>query len=166
MISPTGNDPHPQRLPVGFTLLELMVVLLILTFLLGFSAPLFSRTFSQLKLEVFSYNIAKLLHYAGKRAVAYRNRVRVHFDAEHKQYWLLEAQESSPESEFQRIHDRPGRVYSVPDGIFLEPSTYEVTFYPDGRADRFQLMILDDRQTRYRLETNVWNGRISLFTLD
>ena len=98
--------------------------------------------------------------------MAYRNRVRVHFDTEHKQYWLLEAQESSPESEFQQIHDRLGRVYSVPDGIFLEPSAHEVTFYPNGRADRFQLMMLDDRQTRYRLETNVWNGRIRLFTLD
>ena len=166
MISPIGSDPHPQRLPVGFTLLELMVVLLILSFLLGVSAPLFSRSFRQLKLEVFSYNVAKLLDYAGKRAVAYRNRVRVHFDTENRRYWLLQAPEASSENQYERVADQLGRTYPVPNTVSIEPSRPDVTFYPDGSADPFQLLIYDHGRTRYRLVTDVWTGRVSLFTAD
>ncbi len=167
MTSATGSDPRPERHQAGFTLLELLIVLLILSFVVGFSIPLFSRTYSRLKLEAFSYHVAKLLDYAGQRAVASRNRMRVHFDAEGRRYWLLQAQEaSSPEDPFERVADKLGRTYSVPDTVSVEPSAQDVTFYPDGSADPFQLLILDTKKTRYRLATDVWTGRISLLKTD
>jgi len=54
------------------------------------------------------------------------------------------------------------RVSSIPQTISFDPSGREVNFYPDGRADRFEMAILDDQQDGYRLVTNVWTGRAKL----
>lgn len=166
MISRTGSDPYRQSSQVGFTLLELLMVLLILSFVVGLSVPLFSRTFNHMQLEVFSYNVARLLDYAGKRAVASRSRTRVHFDTEGRQYWLLQAQAASKESSFQRVSDKLGRTYRIPDAVSVNPSLQDVTFHPDGSADPFELLILERGETRYRLVTDVWTGRISLIKTD
>ncbi len=166
MISPTGSDPSSQKPQAGFTLLELLVVLLIFSIVLGLSTPLFSRTFSHLKLEIFSSNMARLLDYAGNRAVATRSRMRVHFDREGGRYWLLQAQGVSSESSFERVTDKWGRTYWDPDGVSVDPSTPDVTFYPDGTADPFKLIILDHGKIRYRLVTHVWTGRVSLIKAD
>ena len=177
MISPIGSDPHHQRAQAGFTLLELLIVILIMAVVVGFSVPRFSRTFSYLQLQVFAYDVAKLLTYASKRAVARGEMLRIHFDVEGGRYWLAHAQEASPEGESERIAGKFGRISSVPEAISLDPSarevafypdgravgtSIEVAFYPDGRADRFEMFIFNNRQDGYRLVTNVWTGRVKL----
>ncbi|MFB3061620.1 MAG: Tfp pilus assembly protein FimT/FimU, partial [Candidatus Binatia bacterium] len=64
MISPIGNDPSIQRSVAGFTLLELMAVIVIMAVVVGFSVPRFQRTFNHLQLQVFANNVARLLAYA------------------------------------------------------------------------------------------------------
>jgi prepilin-type N-terminal cleavage/methylation domain-containing protein len=162
MISPIGSDPHHQRAQAGFTLLELLIVILIMAVVVGFSVPRFSRTFSYLQLQVFAYDVAKLLTYASKRAVARGEMLSIHFDVEGGRYWLAHAQEASPEGESERVAGKFGRISSVPEAISLDPSAREVTFYPDGRADRFEMFIFNNRQDGYRLVTNVWTGRVKL----
>ena len=162
MISPIGSDPHHQRAQAGFTLLELLIVILIMAVVVGFSVPRFSRTFSYLQLQVFAHDVAKLLTYASKRAVARGEMLRIHFDVEGGRYWLAHAQEASPEGESERVAGKFGRISSVPEAISLDPSAREVTFYPDGRADRFEMFIFSNRQDGYRLVTNVWTGRVKL----
>ncbi len=162
MISPIGSDPQHQGAQAGFTLLELLIVILLMAVVVGFSVPRFSRTFSHLQLQVFAYDVAKLLTYAGKRAVARGEMLRIHFDVEGRRYWLAQAQEGSPEGEFERVASKFGRISSVPEAISLDPSAREVTFYPDGRADPFEMFIFDNRQEGYRLVTDVWTGRIKL----
>jgi len=163
MISPIGSDPHHQRPQAGFTLLELLIVILIMAVVVGFSIPRFSRTFSHLRLQVFASDVAKLLTYASRRAVARGEMLRIHFDLEGRRYWLAQAQEAAPEGKSERVPDKFGRISSMPQGISLDPSAREVTFYPDGRADRFEMLILDNnRQEGYRLVTDVWTGRVKL----
>jgi prepilin-type N-terminal cleavage/methylation domain-containing protein len=162
MKSPIGSDPHDQRAQAGFTLLELLIVILIMAVVVGFSVPRFSRTFSNLQLQVFAYNVAKLLTYASKRAVARGEVLRIHFDVEGRRYWLAQAQEASPEGKSERVASKFGRMSSVPKAISLDPSARAVTFYPDGRADRFEMLIFDNRQDGYRLVTDVWTGRVKL----
>lgn len=116
-----------------------------------------------MQLEVFSHNAAKLLSYAGKRAVAQRNITRVHFDMEQRGYWLLDA---TRENTFERVNNKFGRTYWAPDGIVMRPSAQDVTFYPDGRADPFELLILNRQQVGYRVTTHVWTGQIRLLPIE
>jgi general secretion pathway protein H len=161
-MSPTGSDPHRYRPQAGFTLLELLVVLVILSVLVGVSVPQFRGTFRQLQLQVVASDVATLLTYAGRRAVASGEVLRVHFDVEGRRYWLVTAPQGSPEQTFERISGKFGRVSSVPASISFAPSIRDVTFYPDGRADRFELLISDDGPLGYRLATDVRTGRVKL----
>lgn len=159
MISPIGNDPSIQRSVAGFTLLELMAVIVIMAVVVGFSVPRFQRTFNHLQLQVFANDVARLLAYANQRAVTRGEVLRIHFDVEGRRYWLASVDESG---ESTRVASKLNRASSIPPTIFLEPSGREVNFYPDGRADRFEMAILDDQQEGYRLVTNVWTGRAKL----
>lgn len=162
MISQTGSSPRDPRLQAGFTLLELLIVLVILSVVAAFSIPRFGRTFSHLQFEVLSYKVAKLLEVAGQGAIATGNRMRVHFDPEDRRYQLLQAQGVPPESPFEPIPGRVGQLHTLPDSVFLSPTTPDVTFYPDGTADPFQLLILDHQRNGYRLVTHVWTGHVRL----
>ncbi len=162
MTSRIGSEPRRDGRQAGFTLLELLVVTLILMVLVGVSVPKFGRTFRHLQLQVFASDVAKLLTYANRRAVATGEVLRIHFDVDGRRYWLTRAQEASPEEKFERVSDKFGRVASVPGSISIASSTREVTFYPDGRADRFDMFIFDDSQAGYRLVTDVRTGRVKL----
>ena len=162
MISPTGSDPRRDGRQAGFTLLELLVVTLILMVLVGVSVPQFRRTFRHLQLQVFASDVAKLLTYANPRAVATGEVLRIQFDVDGRRYWLARAQEASPGEKFERVSGKFGRVASVPGSISISSSAREVTFYPDGRADRFEMLISDDSRAGYRLVTDVRTGRVKL----
>ena len=162
MTSPTGSDPRRHGSQAGFTLLELLVVTLILMVMVGVSVPQFRSTFRNLQLQVFASDVATLLTYASRRAVARGEVLRIHFDAEGRRYWLARAEEASPEESFERVSGKFGRVSPVPGSISFQSSTREVTFYPDGRADRFEMLIFDGSQTGYRLVTDVRTGRVNL----
>ncbi|MFQ5930700.1 MAG: hypothetical protein ACE5MK_13490, partial [Acidobacteriota bacterium] len=113
-------------------------------------------------LQVFATDVAKLLTYASKRAVARGEMLRIHFDVEGRRFWIAKAKEDSEEGEFERLANRFGRISYVPEAISLDPTPREVTFYPDGRADSFEMFILDDGQDGYQLVTDVWTGRVRL----
>jgi Tfp pilus assembly protein FimT len=139
-----------------------LVVLLILMVLVGVAVPQFGRTFRHLQLQVFAADVANLLTYASRRAVAGDEVLRVHFDVDGRRYWLAQADPASPEGTFQRVSGKFGRVSSVPGSITLTASARDVTFYPDGRADRFEMLMFDDGRDGYRLVTDVRTGRVRL----
>jgi len=147
---------------LGFTLVELLMVILIMSVVVGLSVPRFGRTFGHLQLQVFAYDVAKLFTYASKRAIAREEILRIYFDTEGKRYWLARAQGAAPKWEFERVAGKFGRINPVPDAISLDPSAGEVTFFPDGRADRFEMLIFDNSQDGYRLVTDFWTGHVKL----
>ena len=143
----------------GFTLLELMAVMVIMAVVVGFSVPRFRRTFNHLQLQVFANDVVRLLAYANRRAVTRGEVLRIHFDVEGRRYWLASTNGSG---ESTRIASKLTRVSSIPEPISLEPSGRELNFYPDGRVDRFEMAILDRQKDGYLLVTNVWTGRAKL----
>jgi len=159
MILPIGNNPTLRRSVVGFTLLELMAVIVILMVVVAFSVPRFRRTFNHLQLQVFANDMIRLLAYANQRAVTRGEVLKIHFDLEGRRYWLASTNESGKST---RIASKLTRVSPIPETITLQPSGRELNFYPDGRADRFEMSILDHQQDGYRLVTNVWTGRAKL----
>jgi Tfp pilus assembly protein FimT len=136
--------------------------MLILAVVVGVSAPRFNRAFRHVQLQRVASDVAALFSYASTRAVAQEEVLRVHFDVEGRRFWLTRASGASPEGPFERVTGRAGRMSSVPAAISWQPSARAVTFYPDGRADPFEMVIADRSQEEYRLVTDVWTGRVKV----
>jgi Tfp pilus assembly protein FimT len=136
--------------------------MLILAVVVGLSAPRFGRTFRHVQLQLFASEVASVFTYASARAVAREELLRVQFDVEGRRYWLARVQGVAPKVELERVTGRFGRTSSVPETVTLRPSASGVTFYPDGRADAFELVISDRSGEEYRLVTDVWTGRVKV----
>lgn len=162
MISPTGSEACPEGFHAGFSLMELLTVILILSIMVGISVPRFSRTFNHLQVQVFAHDVAKLLTYASRRAIARGEMVSFHYDRETKRYWLARKHGDSREGESVKIASKLNRISMVPETLSVKSSAREVTFYPDGRADPFEMVIVDKSTDGYRLVTDIWTGRAKL----
>jgi len=138
--------------------MELLTVILIMSMIVGFSVPRFSRSFGQLQVQVFTNDVVKLLAYASRRAVTRREILSVHIDAEARRTWVAEGRADSQEVS-PRVASKLNRLAPIPETVSVTSSAGEVTFYPDGRADPFEMVIVDKSADGYRLVTDVWTGR-------
>ena len=162
MISPIGSEFGSLSRHDGFSLLELLTVILVMSTVVGLSVPRFSRSFKHLQVQVVANDIAKLLTYANRRAIAKGEILKVHFDTESKRYWVTRTDQSDLEEGASRVLSKLTQVRLMPESLSVKPSVPSVTFYPDGRADAFELVIVDGAADGYRLVTDVWTGRAKL----
>lgn len=137
-----------------------MAVIVIMLLVAGFSVPRFRRTFDALQLQVFANEVARLLAYANQRAITRGETFKIHFDLQGRKYWLARFDETGKST---RIASKLNRVSPIPDHVLLDASSGEVSFYPDGRADGFELAILDGQREGFRLVTNRWTGKTTIW---
>jgi prepilin-type N-terminal cleavage/methylation domain-containing protein len=121
----------------GFTLIELVFVVLILSTLVGLASPLFRNSYRRASWEGAASRMADLMSYARERAVMERMRTRVDFDTEGGLYWLSA---DGPEG-FHRTGDRWGRTRRVPPDVALRTDAPSVTFFPDGTASEAEVRL-------------------------
>lgn len=139
MILSAGKRRRRGNNLYGFTLIELALVTLLILILMGLSTPLFRRTFQDLTIKDSAYSISKLMNYAREMAVLERKNFTVSFDFQKRQYRLLD------------VKGKFGRVFTLPDGVYLYGAKTEVIFYPDGHCDEVSINITDKTFRGYTL---------------
>ena len=157
MILQTGKQRRPSK--SGFTLIEVLGVLLLVTVLIGLSLPRFSTTTQDLQLTSSARNLAKLLTYAQERAIVERIPYQAVFDVTGRTYWLTRLQSKEAETEALRIEGRYGRMVTLPSGIALRFPGERIQFYPDGSSDPFTIE-LSAQGHRFILTDGVGHVRI------
>lgn len=138
----------------AFTLIELALVAFIILVLVGLSAPLFKRTFSNLTVKESAFNIAKMIGYAQEKAILSRKNFKIKFDFENSKYQLLERDDTAVDGTgYNKAGGRFGRVLALPRGISLSGSGNEMTFNPDGSCDDMTVDVRDARGNGYRISS-------------
>ena len=137
MTLPTGKPRRPSK--DGFTLIEVLAVLLVVTILIGLALPRFSTTTQDLQLTSSARNLAKLLTYAQERAIVERISYQAVFDSAGKTYWLTRVESKGTETTGLRIEGRYGRPVTLPSGISFRFPEQPIQFYPDGNSDPFTI---------------------------
>jgi prepilin-type N-terminal cleavage/methylation domain-containing protein len=134
----------------GFTLLELIVVILLLTILLGFAIPAFQAGGAAGSKDRVA---RELLHAVKKLKIAALNRQsihRLHLDLDENRIWVSRNDRNSdpaPPGQFERI---------LPDDIRIEHVRFAgreeirsgvavIAFYPQGHSDRAVIRLTDGR---------------------
>ncbi|HUS90900.1 MAG TPA: GspH/FimT family pseudopilin [Phycisphaerae bacterium] len=140
MTSTTGpSADRPSR--GGFTLLELIAVLVLISTVLAMAAPSLRGFVRGRQTADLAARVLALTRLARSRAVSLGCVHRLNVDAEEGVFWLSVQQRGA----FVEIETGPGRRHRVPAGVSIalaEPSATEKTqevpyvqFHPDGRCE-------------------------------
>ena len=154
----------------GFTLIEILLVIVLLVTIGGLAIPNLNQTFSRVQLNQTANDMAYLMRYAQSRAVIQRLICQFVLDTENKRYWITQAQDSSQEDSdlngskpsFTKISGRLGRALTIPLAIDVQAENPTVQFYPDGRMDKnsFQLCL---KNHCARVSTKEQSGYVRVF---
>lgn len=126
-----------------FTLIELVLVVLLISILIGLSAPSFKRTFKNLEIYNSCFNLSKLAQWVQDKAIIERNIYKIKFDLENKTFWIVKKRNTEFIQDFERIQGKYGRVFSLPSELKFVSEKKEIVFFPDGRCKAEDIKILD-----------------------
>lgn len=182
MILLTGKIPQRQRnrktlisricpkrffWQAGFTLIEILIVVMILGVIAGLAVPNFSNLNTQVQLKETAKNISYLMRYAQGRAITKGKTQELTFDAGNFQYQLNEAVSEGTQREgegiFNPIAGRLGRTFDIPKEITLEIDNPHIRFYPDGKIDRTRIFLHDNRDHYFTVSTQEQTGYVQMY---
>ena len=172
-----GNNPKPSnqfapraRQPgarIGFTLIELVLVILLISILTGLSTPLFRRTFSDILLRNAAFDMSKLINYAQEMAIIDKLSYKLNLELEKNEYRLTRRNIAGEATSFETIKGRYGKVYSLPGDMELDCDKEEVLFYPDGRSDEVEIEIRDKKKgTGRKLTVKGFGAQLEIEVLE
>lgn len=133
----------------GFTLIELILVMIILTTVLAIASPSLKGFFSSRKINDAAQQIIAMTRYAKTNAVYSSNYYRLNFDLNKKRYWLSVLKES----EFVRLENDLGRYFDMPadtsfefDNLPQQGGIYYLEYNPQGYCKESKIILEDNNK--------------------
>lgn len=130
----------------GFTLLELILVMLIISTLLAVAGPSLRGFFASRKTNDAAAQLLAFTQYARSQAVSEGVVYRLNFDLEERTYWLTAWQAG----DFQRLKTEFGQTFALPKDVDIELEKLEedeedifLKFTPQGTATPGTVRLLD-----------------------
>ena len=154
-----GQPITGKKHPSGFTLMELIVVMALLTIVLVFSIPRFHQTLFLDENKTGSRWIIAKIQSLKEAAVRNQRNYTLHFDLDTDHYW--ETDDSMPE---QGIEDAAMQTEPLPDGLKIADIEFpvrgkvssgrtDITFYKYGYSDKALIHAQDgDSYVSYLIE--------------
>ncbi len=141
--SASHNSRRPSR--VGFTLLELMIVMSLLAIITAMVTPVFGGTFRSVQAENETRDLVAFMEYAQMRSVTDAAEYRVFLVPEMSTYWLEKAVVRDGVSvDYVMAEDNLAEDTTLADLVemavprarrFKGKKVYYVSFYPNGMCD-------------------------------
>lgn len=135
----------------GFTLLELLFVIIIIAILATISSVSFRKTFNSLQLNNSALELQSFINYLSQRAVVERKNIYLNIDDEKGEYWAM------VKNEEKRI-----RTFTIPAGIKIETETKQIIFYPDGTIDSVIIKLINPKGQCISLTTEGVFGGVKI----
>jgi general secretion pathway protein H len=154
LANPALRPPAPRR-SGGFTLLEMMIVLVIAGLLVAVAAPNFGPMLARAQLYSATRDIASALRHARGQAVVRGRETTFELNVHKGRY---------------RISDR-GKIFSLPGEVklslytteseTLDEGTGRIRFFPDGSATGGRVTLAAGGQKRF-VDVNWLTGEVRL----
>ncbi len=176
----------------GFTLLELIVVLLIIGLIAGLVVPKLTGPLGDLDLKTAAQKISASLRYARSQATAEKTTVVTLFDFEANRLVVTtpdvpsapgtegplpgdgRAADRRPDQPPEGEQGRPGGVkaYRLPGGVRLargetdsgdvQSGAMRIVFFPSGGSSGGTITVANERGRRYRIQVDFLTGQVTL----
>jgi prepilin-type N-terminal cleavage/methylation domain-containing protein len=122
----------------GFTLVELVLVMLIVCTVLATAAPALRGFFASRRTDDAGAQVLALIQFARSQAAAEGRVYRLNLDLSRNTYWLTAQGATS----FDHLGTEFGRTFTFPDGTSVElegvgtrPDGSYISFYPTGLTE-------------------------------
>ncbi len=124
-----------ERPCLAFTLIELLLVMIIMAVLAGFSVPLFSKSYAERQVRQAADDIVYLMRYARVRAMTEQVVYQVALK-DGAAVLLKASDEVTPQGPlFKNVSGAMGRLRALPAGVMLLAAPLAVNCFPDGKID-------------------------------
>ena len=150
-----ASGSQSARLAHGFTLLELMVVIVIIGIVLALSPPLFSAGVTSAEQRAVARSVAQTLRFARSEAIANRTDVGVEFNLEDRTYQLPGGKKRGKWPPTMELDLTTTAAETV------DPKHARVRFYSDGGSTGGRVT-LKVKEREYRIDIGWLNGRIAI----
>ncbi|MFA7328798.1 MAG: prepilin-type N-terminal cleavage/methylation domain-containing protein [Candidatus Ratteibacteria bacterium] len=140
----------------GFTLIELLLVSVIISVLIGISAPRLNRSVSSLALRNCSKDIVALIKYTQQTAIIEETNYRINLDPKKNKVWPTRRKSGAETETYEIIKTSLGKPYSLPQKVKITSLKFTdtnltdqnyLTCYPNGYTDKATLTISDGKET-------------------
>lgn len=161
----------------GFTLLELLVVLVLISILSALLAPRVGNSIRNMTLTGAAQKIAASLRYARSKAVSEKETYIAVLDLKNSNLSIFTAQGyaavSVPKLSVD-VKEKSSRVkvYDLPEGVQLakiksgqretDSGLFQILFFPNGSTSGGWILLMNDVGKRCRIEVDVITGAVRL----
>lgn len=169
-MPPAGLPPPASAR--GFTLVEVIIVILILSIAAGFLLPRL-QTSAHVELLSHSRRLALTLRHVRQQAILSGRTFRLYYDLGQHRYWVESADESTLEQQFAPAEGKLGQGIPLPEeiaftdvilplggGRIVEGVAF-TDFYPDGTMD-MTIVHLDNGDEFYTILNEPLSGAVYL----
>ena len=131
------------RIRRGFTLLELVLVMLVLSVVLAMVAPSLSGFGAGREAEYAGAQVMTLSRWAREQAITDGRVYRLNFNPSTNTYWVS----AQVGGVYERVNSDWGQDFSLPEGVTMqwdapqENGAYCIDFHPSGRAQPVRVQI-------------------------
>jgi prepilin-type N-terminal cleavage/methylation domain-containing protein len=152
----------------GFTMLEMMILIVIIGILASIAAPSFFNWIPQMKLKNDARTNLNSLRQARAQAVAKNGQYGVYFDQENKQLYLFKDCDNPSGSTYTPGLDSLVQApITFDDDVVISSCTFisnTVIFYPNGSASNSGLISLQNSSggTIYSVDVLASTGRVKM----
>lgn len=168
----------------GFTLLELVVVLLIIGVMTALVTPRLIGSWTKMNLKSSAQKISSSLRYARSLAVSEQITYHAVFDLEKNGLFIkaekpkynddndLQDENDSTETDNSQTEKPRSESYFLPDGVHIEKvmigndeidsGEFEIAFYPAGKSSGGRVILIDEKERRLQISVDFITGIISL----
>jgi len=136
----------------GFTLLEVLLVVAIISVLAGFTFPLARKSIKLARFRACADKVYLFLDYAKTQAVVKAEVLEAEFDSESNEMFLMKRQDSGKQESLFKM------VFSDDIKVKLEPN--KVVFYPDGTMEEFEITVFSPKRSAVFFSRG-FDGRIT-----
>ncbi|MFH1756610.1 MAG: GspH/FimT family pseudopilin [Pseudomonadota bacterium] len=158
----------------GFTLIEMVIVLILIGLSISLVAPSLSRISKTIELRAAVKKVSAILRYYRSEAVQTGKIQQVLFDPDLREVRIYPIDINIPEGEKEKREERqePLRKFPLPEGIQMKELNFPVSqhsadsptieFYPNGGSNGGSLLL--DRQDHkgYRIKVNFLTGMVEV----
>lgn len=168
----------------GFSFVELMVVLVILTLSLSLITPSLSRFLRTVELKGAAKKISGILRYCRSEAVNKGLVYQVLFDSDLRRVSVQskesskakEEEEVEKEEEVKKEGDPSKKIYTLPDGIQMRKVDVVsiqngselpiIEFYPNGGSSGGSILLEGQSQSSFKIEVHFLTGMVKIMGVE